>query len=83
MCTNQSELVASKLNLLYTKSEDFEDFTNKVKFDASIIQSSISLSELAYFTSETKGMEDFVYLKGDVSDVINNLTLTTASLFGQ
>lgn len=84
LCTNQSELVVSKLNLLYSKSEDFEDFTNKVKFDASIIQSSISLSELAYFTSETKGMEDFVYLQGDVSDVINNLTLTNFSLgFGK
>ena len=84
LCTNESELVASKLNLLYSKSEDFEDFTNKVKFDASIIQSSIALNEIAYFTSETKGMEDFVYLKGDVSNVINKLTLTDFSIgFGK
>ena len=84
LCTNESELVASKLNLLYTKGEDFEDFTNKVKFDASIIQSSIALSEIAYFTSETKGMEDFVYLKGDISNCINQLALTNFSIgFGK
>jgi hypothetical protein len=84
LCTNESELVADKLNLLYSKGEDFEDFTNKVKFDASIIQSSISLSELAYFTPDTKGMEDFVYLKGDISNTINQLALTNFSIgFGK
>jgi len=84
LCTNESELQASKFNLLYARGKDFQDFTNKVKFDASIIQSSISLGELAYFTSETEGMQDFVTLKGDVSNVVNQLSLTNFSLgFGK
>jgi hypothetical protein len=84
ICTNESELTASKLNLLYNKQVDFEDFENKVRFDANILQSSISLGELAFFSSETEGMSDFVRLRGKVSNTINQLTLTDFSIgFGK
>ncbi|MCF8407351.1 MAG: hypothetical protein K9G36_00145 [Crocinitomicaceae bacterium] len=84
ICTNQSDISASKFNLLYSKQTDFEDFENKVKFDANILQSSIALEEIAFFTSETQGMSDFVRLEGNISNTVNQLTLTDFRLgFGK
>ena len=84
ICTNQSDISASKFNLLYTKQSDFEDFENKVKFDANILQSSIALEEIAFFTSETQGMLDFVRLEGNISNTVNQLSLSDFRLgFGK
>lgn len=84
ICTNESDISASKFNLLYTKQSDFEDFENKVRFDATILQSSIALHEITFFTSETQGMSDFVRLEGNVTNCINQLALTNFKLgFGK
>jgi len=72
-----STLNASYFELLTPNgSEDFSDFLNKVKFNAQILNSDVSLSDVAFFVPDIWGMDDIVKIENcEIKGAVNGMRL--------
>ena len=78
--TPGSTIVSSRLDMNSEKFPDFKKFVDNVSFDAKIENSSIALSEAAYFAYILKGMNDTVQLSTEISRQVKNLKLSKIDL---
>lgn len=77
---NDSKLNAPKFNLIYSGFDDFSHFVDSVKFDGQLEESIVSLKDVSLFASALEGMEEIVQIKGNVSDVVNDLKISDLDL---
>ncbi|MFN2394977.1 MAG: translocation/assembly module TamB domain-containing protein [Bacteroidales bacterium] len=69
--TNRSR-VELGVALEYDNYNDFSDFVHKVNMDFEIKPSALQLYELGYFITSLYGLDNRVYLKGNLSGTVNN-----------
>ena len=78
--TPGSRIASSQLNMNSKEFPDFKKFVDKVSFDAKIEESSVALSEAAYFAYILKGMNDTIQLSTHISRQVKNLKLSQIDL---
>lgn len=78
--TANSNLFFSKLNLLYSDWSAFDEFEDKVKFDAELLPSTVDLSDVSYFVVAMEGMTDKIRLTAKVVNPIKNLSIQNLDL---
>jgi hypothetical protein len=69
--TNRSR-VEFDVALEYDSYNDFSDFIHKVKMDFEIKPSALQLYELGYFITSLYGLDNRIYLKGNLTGTVNN-----------
>ena len=69
--TNRSR-VELDVALDYDNYNDFSDFVHKVKMDFEIKPSALQLYELGYFITSLYGLDNRVYLKGNLTGTVNS-----------
>lgn len=70
--TAQSE-ISTDLILKYSKYGDFNDFIHKVKMKAVFTKSRLEMNDIAYFSTDLKGMYKTLTVSGDISGTVNDL----------
>lgn len=71
---SESSIINSPLiSLIPTDSIGYSDFINKVYFDGLFERSMVGTSDLSYFTSVFKGMNESFYLSGDFTGTVAEL----------
>ncbi len=78
--TPDTRIYASKFNLRAKSMKDFNDFTNKVRFDAVIDSSEIDLHDVSLFVPALEGMDQKIYLSTSLRKPVNSLTLNDFDL---
>ena len=68
-----SSSLSGKFHFDYNNYGELSDFIEEVQMRGSIRSSSIDLNELAYFSSELKGLKKKVSIVGDVKGRVDNL----------
>lgn len=77
---NESKVIAPKFNLIYSGFDDFSHFVDSVKFDGQLTESLISMKDVSMFARQLEGMDEKVRISGEVSNVVNKLTITNFDL---
>lgn len=77
---NDSEVHAPKFNLIYNGYDDFAHFVDSVQFDGQLTESLVSMRDVSRFAPALVGMEEMVRIKGNVSNVVNRLSITDLDL---
>lgn len=77
---NESKLIAPKFNLIYSGFDDFSHFVDSVQFDGQLTESLVSLKDVSMFAPQLEGMDEKVRISGEVSNVVNKLTITNLDL---
>jgi len=78
--TPDTKIYAPKFNLRAKSMDDFNDFTNKVRFDAIIDSSEIDLRDVSLFVPALEGMDQKVYLSTGIRKPVSSLTLNDFDL---
>ena len=73
--TDKSSIYAPRFNMISEEFTDFKAFVDKVKFDAQINTSQVSLEDAALFAPILRGMEDQVKISTLVKKEVKNLRL--------
>lgn len=76
--TNHKSKINGDVKLTY-KPEYFADFSDKVKFKATLSNSAISIKDLNKFYNELSG-DDVLYFTGNMNGVLNNFSLNNVQL---
>lgn len=79
---NETYIVSDKIHLnLPNGTDDFNNFTTNVDFDANIRDTRISLADVGYFSPDLWGMNDFVYIDNiDVSRPVYGMKLKDVNI---
>ncbi len=82
LALKNSVIKATHLNLKTENgSTDFQDFLNKVRFDANLSGTQIALADLALFVPRLKGMTDEVNIKNlELNGPVNGMKLTDTDI---
>lgn len=78
--TDDSDIKASKLNLLMNDYTDMSKFVDKVTFDARLAKSTVSLKDVSYFATALWGMDQVIEIKADVTKHIKDLKIAGLEL---
>jgi hypothetical protein len=82
--TKASKIYFPLLALRTKQLSDFEYFDDLVRFDVALNASQLNLKDLSYFVPDLKGMNQCVFLSGQVKDELKRLTIEHFKLaFGQ
>ena len=82
--TKNSRIMLPKLALRTKSGSDYNYFDDRVVFDAQLSPSKVQLKEIAYFAPELRGMDQTVYLAGNVKDKLRSLQIQNLNLrFGK
>ncbi|MDQ3048576.1 MAG: hypothetical protein M3R27_13590, partial [Bacteroidota bacterium] len=65
--------IETDLVLTYKSYRDYNDFINKVKFNAQFNKSTLEMSDIAYFAPELKGVYKKLMISGKMSGRVNDL----------
>ena len=78
-------LVKGKIDFSYNQWDDYSDFLNKVKINSRLDDSTqVSFEDIAYFTSELKGLNKTIQISGEVQGYVSDLRLSKFKLaYGQ
>ncbi len=66
--------------LQFQSYQDFNDFIRKIRIHAIFFPSKVSLKDLAFFSSDLKGMKDKIDFSGEFDGRINNFRLKNIEL---
>ena len=73
--------IKGKIDFLYSSWDDYSDFIEKVKMNSYLEDSTyVSFKDIASFTSELNGLNETVFLSGDVKGYVNDLILQNFKL---
>ena len=82
--TNRSEASLPKFELLFSTWDDFNEFDDKVSFNAVLNKSFIAMRDIQYFSSALAGMNQFCEVEGIVTDHLKALNIQDLRLkFGE
>ena len=82
--TKESKIYFPLLALRTKQLSDFEYFDDLVRFDVTLNSSQLNLTDLSYFVPDLKGMNQRVFLSGQVRNELKCLTIEHFKLsFGQ
>ncbi len=79
--TPDSRIDIPSLSFSYGSTDDFSDFTDKVKMRADLRSSLVSLDDIAFFVPDLKGIDRQVLLSSRVYGTVNDLTLKRLGLY--
>jgi hypothetical protein len=79
---NNSNINAKHFELLTPNgTDDFNDFLNKVEFNSHLLNSKISLADVAYFVPSIWGMDDDVNINNcEINGVVNGMKLKNTDI---
>lgn len=78
--TSRSTIYASKLNMLMSSLQGFNDFVDSVAFDAVIDSSQVSFRDISIFGTALEGMNDIVSLSAAVTKKVKDLRIDNLDL---
>ncbi|WP_430406470.1 hypothetical protein [Fluviicola sp.] len=78
--TSRSQIYASKLNMLMSSLQGFNDFVDSVAFDAVVDSSRVSLWDISMFGTALEGMNDMVSLSATVTKKVKDLRIDNLDL---
>jgi hypothetical protein len=78
--TSRSQIYASKLNMLMSSLQGFNDFVDSVSFDAVLDSSRVSLRDISMFGTALEGMNDLVSLSAVVTKKVKDLQIDNLDL---
>lgn len=78
--TSRSTIYASKLNMLMSSLEGFNDFVDSVSFDAVIDSSRVSFWDISQFGTALEGMNELVSLSATVTKKVKDLKIDQLDL---
>ena len=82
--TPKSRIFMPKLALRTKSSTDFNDFDDRVVFDAVLAPSKVLLHDIAFFAPNMRGMDQTVYISGVVKERLRELRIQDLNLrFGK
>lgn len=82
--TAKSQINLPKMALRTHSSDDFNNFDDRVVFDADLAPSKIHLNDIAYFAPQMRGMDQTVHVSGIVKDKLRALQIQNLNLrFGK
>ena len=82
--SNETNLRASKLNLLYRNWSAFSSFSDSVIFDVEIDPSTLSLKDISYFATDIEGMDSKIKISASIKNPLSSLAINNLDLrFGK
>lgn len=73
--TDDSEIRSKRFQLIYNGFDDFSSFIDSVKFDADLTKSVVSMKDIAVFAPTLYGMDQVVFIDGEVDGYVKDLKL--------
>lgn len=78
--SGHSRIQAPKFHMLMNGRDDLQTFVDSVTFDAKIRKSNVSLLDVSYFATALEGMNQRVYLSGDMNNKVKDLKISNLEL---
>ena len=78
--SNETNLSASKLNLLYSNWSAFSSFSDSVIFDVDINPSILSFKDISYFATDLEGMNSKIKISASIKNPVNHLVINNLDL---
>ena len=80
LISNETNLSASKLNLLYRNLSAFSSFSDSVIFDVEINPSTLSMKDVSYFARDLEGMDSKIRISASIKNPISSLAINNLDL---
>ena len=80
LISNETNLRASKLNLLYRNLSAFSSFSDSVIFDVEINPSILSMKDVSYFARDLEGMDSKIRISASLKNPISSLAINNLDL---
>jgi hypothetical protein len=80
LISNETNLRASKLNLLYRNWSAFSSFSDSVIFDVEINPSTLSMKDVSYFATDLEGMDSKIRISASLKNPISSLAINNLDL---
>ncbi len=71
--TPRSRIAMNEASLRFTSFDDFDNFEENVRLQASIRPSKIDFSDMSYFAGYLRGLDESIILQGDIKGTISTL----------
>ena len=82
--SNETNIFASKLNLLFNNWSAFSSFSDSVIFDVQINPSTLSMKDVSYFAPNLEGMDSKLRISVNIKNPISSLAINNLDLrFGK
>jgi len=82
--SNETNLRASKLNLIFRNWSAFSSFSDSVIFDVEINPSTLSMKDVSYFATNLEGMDSKLIFSASIKNPISSLAINNLDLqFGK
>lgn len=78
--TNRSEVNLPRFQLLFSTWDDFQQFDDKVYFNAVLHKSYVAMRDIQYFSSALRGMDQFCEVEAIVTDRLKVLNIKDLKL---
>ena len=84
LISNETNLSASKLNLLFRNWSAFSSFSDSVIFDVEINPSILSFKDISYFATDLEGMNSKIKISASIKNPVSSLVINSLDLhFGK
>lgn len=84
LISNETNLSASKLNLIFRNWSAFSSFSDSVIFDVEINPSILSFKDISYFATDLEGMNSKIKISASIKNPVSSLVLNNLDLhFGK
>ena len=80
LISSETNLSASKLNLLYRNWSAFSSFSDSVIFDVEIDPSTLSLKDISYFATDIEGMDSKIKISANIKNTLSSLAISNLDL---
>ena len=80
LISNETNLCASKLNLIYRNLSAFSSFSDSVIFDVEINPSTLSMKDVSYFARDLEGMDSKIRISASIKNPISSLVINNLDL---
>ena len=80
LISNETNLRARKLNLLYRNWSAFSSFSDSVIFDVEINPSTLSMKDISYFATDLEGMDSKIRISASIKNPISSLAINNLDL---
>jgi len=84
LISNETNLSANKLNLIFRNWSAFSSFSDSVIFDVEINPSILSFKDISYFATDLEGMNSKIKISASIKNPVSSLVLNNLDLhFGE
>ena len=80
LISNETNLRARKLNLMFRNWSAFSSFSDSVIFDVEINPSTLSMKDISYFATDLEGMDSKIRISASIKNPISSLAINNLDL---